>query len=196
MLAAAVAAHDTSGLDSVLIATLAFLALSSFDAVVALPGAARELTAALASGRRVLELTDREPTVVDPADPLPAPPRRASVELRGVVARYDQEAQPALLGLDLRLEPGRRVALVGPSGAGKTTVTNLLLRFLDPEAGVVTIGGRDVREYRQTDVRRHFAIAGQQAHVFDTSIAANLRIGRPDGLRCGPRGGARAGSTP
>ena len=65
--------------------------------------------------------------------------------------------------------PGARVALVGPSGAGKTTVTNLLLRFLDPEAGRVTIGGLDVRELRQEDVRRTFALAGQEAHVFDST---------------------------
>jgi ABC-type multidrug transport system fused ATPase/permease subunit len=71
------------------------------------------------------------------------------------------------------------VALVGPSGAGKTTVTNLLLRFLDPEVGRVTIGGRDVRELRQHDVRRTFALAGQNAHVFNSTIRANLALARP-----------------
>ena len=84
-----------------------------------------------------------------------------------------------LRGFDLRLEPGRRIALVGPSGAGKTTVTNLLLRFLDPEQGRVTIGGRDVRELRQEDVRATFALAGQDAHVFNSTIRANLSLARP-----------------
>jgi len=70
------------------------------------------------------------------------------------------------------------VALVGPSGAGKTTVTNLLFRFLDPEHGRVTIGGHDVREYRQEDVRRMFALAGQEAHLFSTTIRENLRLAR------------------
>ena len=103
-----------------------------------------------------------------------------TVVLEGVTARYAPGAQPALCGFDLMLEPGARIALVGPSGAGKTTVTNLLLRFLDPEVGRVTLGGRDVRELRQHDVRRAFALAGQSAYVFNSTIRANLTLARPD----------------
>ncbi len=178
VLAVAVSAHSAGTLDRVLIATVALLALSSFESVLPLPGTARELSATLASGRRVLELVDREPAVRDPADPLPAPPS-AAVALEGVTARYAPGGRPALAGFDLRLEPGERIALVGPSGAGKSTVTNLLLRFLDPEQGRVTIAGRDAREYRQEDVRRTFALAGQEAHVFDSTIRENLRLARP-----------------
>ena len=97
-----------------------------------------------------------------------------------MTASYGPGERPALRGFDLRLDPGRRVALVGPSGSGKTTVTNLLLRFLDPTAGRVTLGGRDLREYRQEDVRRTFALAGQDAHVFNSTIRANLLLGRPN----------------
>jgi ABC-type multidrug transport system fused ATPase/permease subunit len=96
-----------------------------------------------------------------------------------VTARYPSADEPALESFDLRLDPGQRVALVGPSGAGKTTVTNLLLRFLDPEHGRVTIDGRDLRELRQEDVRRTFALAGQEAHVFDSTVRENLRLARP-----------------
>ncbi len=180
VLALAVGAHDAGTLDRILVATLALLALSSFDAVAPLPGAARELAATLAAGRRVLELTDRRPSIADPVRPAPAPGRPVDVALDGVTARYDPEQAPVLEGFDLRLEPGKRIALVGPSGAGKTTVTNLLLRFLDPEQGRVTIGGRDVRELRQEDVRRTFALAGQEAHVFSSSIRENLRLARPE----------------
>ena len=173
----AVAAN--ASVDRVLVATAALLALASFECVTPLRAAASELSATIAAGRRVFELVDREPSVSDPAEPRPAPPFPAVVALEGVTARYAPGAPPALSGFDLRLEPGRRVALVGPSGAGKTTVTNLLLRFLDPEEGRVTIAGRDVRDLRQYDVRRTFALAGQNAHVFNSTIRANLSLARP-----------------
>ncbi len=180
VLAAAVAAHAAGDLDRVLVAALALLALASFESVASLPLAARELSSTLAAGRRVLELTDREPTVRDPADPAPAPPRSPAITLDGVRARYAADEPPALDGVSLVLEPGRRLALVGPSGAGKTTVVNLLLRFLDPEAGRVTLGGRDLRDYRQEDVRRAIAVAGQDAYLFSTTIRENVRLAKPD----------------
>jgi len=175
----AVAAHDGGTLDRVLVATLALLALSSFDAVAPLAAAARELPSTLASGARVLELTGRMPAITDPSTPVSASSAPVAVALEDVTARYG--SGPAVLdGVTLTIEPGQRVALVGPSGAGKTTVTNLFLRFLDPERGRVVIGGRDARELRLEDVRRTFALAGQEAHVFASSIRENLKLGRPD----------------
>jgi ATP-binding cassette, subfamily C, bacterial CydC len=179
VLAVAVTAHDAGALDRVLVATLALLAISSFESVAPLPGAALELSATLAAGRRVLELIDREPEVTDPPIPLPPPPGPATIALEGVTARYGPDQRPALEGVDLTLHPGRRVALVGPSGAGKTTVTNLLLRFLNPDAGRVTIAGHDLRDYLQRDARRMIALAGQEAHLFDSTIRANLLLARP-----------------
>jgi thiol reductant ABC exporter CydC subunit len=180
VLAVAVGASADGHLDRVLIAMLALLALASFEAVQPLAAAARELSATLAGGRRILELADREAAIVDPIAPA-APPRWPfAVALEGVSARYGAGERLALKGVSFRLEPGRRLALVGASGAGKTTVVNLLLRFLDPEAGRVTIAGRDLREYRQEDVRRAVAVAGQDSHVFSASIRENVCLARPD----------------
>jgi thiol reductant ABC exporter CydC subunit len=179
VLAVAVRASAAGDLDRVLIAMLALLALASFEAVQPLAAAARELSVTLAAGGRVLELTEREAAVVDPPAPLPAPSWPFALALEDVRARYAPGERAALDGVSLRLEPGCRVALVGPSGAGKTTVVNLLLRFLDPEAGRVTLAGRDLREYRQADVRRAIAVAGQESHLFSASIRENVCLARP-----------------
>ena len=158
VLAVGVSSAASGGLDRVLVATLTLLALASFDAVAPLAATARELSATTASGGRVLALIDRSPAIEDPELPLPPPSREAKVVLDGVTAAYRGEQ---------------------PSGSGKTTVTRLLLRFLDPDAGSVTIAGHDLREYAQTDVRKHFGIAGQEAYVFDSTIRENLRLARP-----------------
>ena len=180
VLALAVHASGEGRLDKVLIALLGLLALASFEAVTPLAATARELSATLAAGRRILELTDQSPSVSDPATPVDLPPWPFAVALEGVSARYPGQRHRAVHGVTLRLAPGERVALVGPSGAGKTTVVNLLLRFLAPEEGRVTLGGRDVRDYRQDDVRGAFAVAGQDAHLFSASIADNVRLARPE----------------
>ena len=179
VLAAAVHAHAEGRLDRVLVAALALLALAAFECVAPLAQAARELAATVTSGRNILELIDREPAVRDAPEPAVREKGTPSVALERITAAYANAEPPVLTAFDLRLEPGRKVALVGPSGAGKTTVVNLLLRFLDPVRGRVTIDGRDIREYAQEDVRRVFALAGQNAHLFDTSIRANLSLARP-----------------
>jgi thiol reductant ABC exporter CydC subunit len=180
VLAVAVSAHADGRLDRVLIAMLALLSLAAFEAVQPLTEAFRELGATVAAGRRILDLTDREPRIADPAEPLPAPAMPFEIVLDDVCSRYGPEERPALEGFSLRLEPGRRVVLLGRSGAGKTTVVRLLLRFIDPERGRVTLAGEDLRRYRQEDVRRLIAVAGQDAHLFSTSIRDNLTLARPE----------------
>lgn len=177
VLAVSVAAHSAGRLSAVTLALLALLAIASFEAVQPLAASARDLLATLGAGARVLEVIERRAHIRDPQDPLPAP-SRFGLALEGVRARYATGERPVLSGLDLRLEPGVRLALTGASGAGKTTVVNLLLRFLDPEAGRVTLDGRDLREYAQEDVRSAIGLAGQDAHLFSTSIRENIRLGR------------------
>jgi thiol reductant ABC exporter CydC subunit len=179
VLAVAVSAHADGRLDRVLIAMLALLSLAAFEAVQPLTEAFRELGASVAAGKRILDLTDREPRIADAAEPLPTRATPFPIVLENVCARYGPDERPALEGFSLRLEAGRRVVLLGRSGAGKTTVVRLLLRFIDPERGRVTLAGEDLRRYRQEDVRRLIAVAGQDAHLFSTSIRDNLTLARP-----------------
>ncbi len=179
VLAVSVGAASDGRLDRVLIAMLSLLALASFEAVTPLSAAVRELAAGLAAGQRILELTDRVPAIQDAAVPAAPPQWPFALEFDRVCARYPAQPRRALERLSLRVDPGERVALLGPSGVGKTTAVNLLLRFLDPEEGRVLLGGRDLREYAPQDVRRAIAVAGQESHLFSTTIRDNVLLGRP-----------------
>jgi ATP-binding cassette, subfamily C, bacterial CydC len=178
VLVVSVPAVSGGTLSGVFLGMLALLALGAFEAVRPLPTAAAHLAGTAQSARRVLDLTDRTPPVADPESPL-APPRAGHIRMRGVRARYG-DGHWVLDGADLELRPGRTVALTGPSGAGKTTLANLLVRFRDPDAGSVELDGADLRLYAQADVRRIVGLAGQDAHLFPTSIRENLRIARTD----------------
>jgi thiol reductant ABC exporter CydC subunit len=178
MLAIAAASIHSGLLGGVWLATLALLAMGAFEAVRPLPAAASHLAGTAQAARRVLELTDRKPAVSDPADP-ESVGDGAALHLQGVRVRFD--GGPWVLdGVDLDLAPGRIVALTGESGSGKTTLAQLLVRFREPDEGSVSLNGHDLRRLAQADVRRRVGLAGQDAHLFPTSIRENLRIARPD----------------
>jgi thiol reductant ABC exporter CydC subunit len=179
VLAAAVPAVRSGSLDGVLLGLLALLTLAVFEGVRALPLAAEHLVATQAAAGRLVELTAREPAVRDPAVPrvLDGVPVLCVEDVR---VRYGPDGPWVLDRVGLTLEPGRRIALLGPSGAGKTTLAHLLVRFRDPDAGRVTLAGHDLREYAQDDVRRTVVLAGQDAHLFATTIRENVRLARPD----------------
>jgi thiol reductant ABC exporter CydC subunit len=178
VLAVCIAATAAGALDRVLVATLALLAMASFEAVAPLPSAALRLQTTLDSGRRLLALADREPAVTDPAAAA-ALPAGSQLTLDGVGFAYGDDENWELSGLDLYLAPGQRVALVGPSGAGKSTIAALLVRFLDPDAGRLTLAGRDLRALRQRDVRSRVTLDSQDAYLFSTTIRENVRLARP-----------------
>jgi ATP-binding cassette subfamily B protein len=124
----------------------------------------------------------RTPTTVIPAErPVPVPARlRGEVELRDVSFRYGGANKPALDRVSLRVPPGQTVALVGATGAGKSTLVKLLARYYDATGGAVTVDGVDIRDYDLTGFRRRLGVVPQEPHLFTGDVADNVRYGRPD----------------
>jgi ABC-type multidrug transport system fused ATPase/permease subunit len=134
---------------------------------------------AVASGARVFELLDRRPRVTAPPDAPALPPGAGRVELRGVTFGYDG-GEPVLRGIDLDVEPGRTVALVGPTGSGKTTLVMLIPRLYDVDAGAVLVDGVDVRAVDPGSLRREVAVVSDDAFLFSASLAENIAYARAD----------------
>jgi ABC-type multidrug transport system fused ATPase/permease subunit len=137
------------------------------------------MQAAMAGGERVLDLLDTEPEVVDPPDAIEMPPIEGRVELDGVSFSYRGEVR-VLHDVDLTIEPGQTVAFVGPTGAGKTSIANVIARFYEVTEGEVRIDGVDVRKVRQQSLRRQMGLVPQDPFLFSGTIADNIRFGRPE----------------
>jgi thiol reductant ABC exporter CydC subunit len=165
-------------LDRVMVASLALLAMASFEAVTPLPAAARVLSATIASGRRLLAITSHAPAVVDPSSAADRP-GDPTVTLEHVGFGYADEESWELQDLNLSVAPGQTTALVGRSGAGKSTIAALMVRFLDPDVGRVAVGGTDARTLRQDDVRSFVTLDAQDAYLFSTTIRENIRLAKP-----------------
>jgi ATP-binding cassette subfamily B protein len=134
------------------------------------------LAKATAAAERVFDILDRTPDVCDQPDASPAPAFSGAVRFERVSFAYEP-GQRVLDDIDFEVVPGRHVALVGPSGVGKTTLTGLLLRLYDPVAGRVLIDGRDIREYTLASLRRQFSVVLQDPYLFAVSIADNIAFG-------------------
>ena len=141
-----------------------------------------DLQRASGAAERLAELRAEQPVILEPARPKAmAKPGQGAVNFEDVSFRYPTRPESlALDGFDLKIAPGETVAIVGPSGAGKTTVFNLLLRFYDPERGTIRLDGVDIRDLRLVDLRRAMAIVPQEPVLFTASVAENIRYGRPD----------------
>jgi ATP-binding cassette, subfamily B, bacterial len=159
-----------------------FYAVIVATSIGAVSEVAGELQRAAGATERLLELLDTAPEIAAPTDPVPLPePPRATVALEQVTFAYPSRPNdPALRALSLRVSAGERVALVGPSGAGKTTVFQLLLRFYDPQTGRVLIDGVDVRRADPRAVRGRIAVVPQEPVIFAASVWENVRYGRLD----------------
>ena len=134
------------------------------------------LQAAMASSERIFKLLDTPVTIVDPPQPIPLPQPQGHVEFKNVGFAYKDDHK-VLTNINFTIAPGETVAVVGHTGAGKTTLTNLLLRYYDPQEGSVTFDGIDIRNLRLDDLRKNFAIVLQDPFLFSGTIASNIRLG-------------------
>ncbi len=160
------------------LAMVALFVLASFEAVAPLPLAFGALGETLAAARRIFEVVDAVPAVRDPVRPKAAP-RRFDIRVRGLSMRYHDGAPWALDGIDLDVPQGGSVGIVGPSGAGKTSLLNVLLRFWDYQEGSVEIGGVPLRDLDGTTVRNLCAVVAQDTHLFNATVRDNLLLARP-----------------
>ncbi len=134
---------------------------------------------AIAAGERVFELLDTVPEIEDAPEAIELPAIRGAVAFEGVSFRYGT-GEEVLRGVSFEMQPGQVVALVGPSGAGKTSIANLIPRFYDPVSGRVTVGGHDVREVRLASLRRQIAVVLQDTFLFNGTVRENIIYGKPD----------------
>ncbi|MFD9464463.1 thiol reductant ABC exporter subunit CydD [Streptomyces sp. NPDC060027] len=167
-------------LNGVVMAVVVLTPLAAFEAVMGLPLAVQYRQRVRKSAERVYEVLDAADPVREPEQPRPAPVSPFPLRVEGLRARHAGQDRDALAGLDLTLEEGHRIAVVGTSGAGKTTLAQVLLRFLDTEAGAYTLGGADAYGMDGDAVRRLVGLCAQDAHLFDSTVRENLLLARKD----------------
>ncbi|QGU33065.1 thiol reductant ABC exporter subunit CydC [Thermochromatium tepidum] len=161
------------------LAMLALFTLASFESVAPLAPAFQMLGRTQAAARRLFAIVDTKPAVSEPSAPSPRP-ERFDIEFRDVSFTYPGASRPALSGIRLAVPQGGRVAVIGATGSGKSTLFNLLLRFWTPDAGSIHLGGYDILDFHGDDLRRSIAVVSQHTHLFAASIRENLRIAAPE----------------
>jgi ATP-binding cassette subfamily B protein len=161
-----------------LLAFLAYLA-QLYGPVRSLGELSNSLFSAAAGAERIIELLDERPAVTAPARPIPLGRPYGHVQIENVAFRYPETATDVLDGVSFTIRPGGVTALVGASGAGKTTIMKLLLRFYDPQRGRITLDGHDLRELDPAELRANIAVVLQETLLIDGTVEENILAGRP-----------------
>jgi ABC-type multidrug transport system fused ATPase/permease subunit len=187
VLVVAIGSVRSGAITGIELAVICLVTIASFEALNPLTSAARELASSRAAARRISSIVEVSPPVSDPETPLPGAllegePSGPGLELSGVWFTYPGQDRPALEDLDLVIEPGSRVGLVGASGSGKTTVMRLLQRYWDPQRGNVLINGHDLRDLALEDLRLAVAAFDQEPGLLHGTIRDNLLLARPGAL--------------
>jgi ATP-binding cassette subfamily B protein len=159
---------------------LILIALSSFLPISEIANVSRQLADTIASTRRLYAVHREEPAVVDGPLTPPEPAGGSAISFEGASFTYPGARRPALAGVSLDIPAGATLALVGRSGAGKTTIANLLLRFWDPSAGRILIDGVDLRDFELDHLRRRISLVSQDTYLFNDTLRANVALARPD----------------
>jgi ATP-binding cassette, subfamily B, bacterial len=176
----------SGGLEIGTLAAFLLYLRSLFDPVQQLSELYDTFQSATAGAERVGAVLSISPTVREAAEPVPLPSPRGEVRLDGVRFAYatgDGDGPEVLHGVDLRVPAGSTLALVGPTGAGKSTVAKLIARFYDPRAGTVILDGIDLRQVRLVDLRSAMGYVPQEGFLFSGSVADNIGFGRPGASR-------------
>ncbi len=173
-----VPAVGSGTLPGVQLAVIVLVPLAAFELVISLPGATQSFERIRRAAGRVFTVLEEPTSVLEPTVPAHLPPPPHSLRVRGLRARYEATGPWVLDGVDLDLSPGRRVGIVGPSGAGKTTLAHVLCRLMPYAEGSVQLDGIELSHLAGDDARRVIGLVEQGAHVFDTTLRENLLLAR------------------
>ena len=167
--------YEAGGMTASEVPMLLLGAMAAFEATAPLPAALQFMGQIKAAARRIFDLADQQPAVALLAAPAPVPQGYA-LDLRNITLRYAQDASPALNDFSLRVAEGRCVGMIGPTGAGKSSIINLLMRFNEFQDGEARFGGHDLRAYSSADLANYITVVSQRSYLFHTTIRDNLLL--------------------
>ena len=166
-------------LEGYLLAVVVIATIASFEAVDPLPDAFQHLESSLTAARRLFEIVDTPPAVGD-SESLKPLPESTRIHASKLTFRYADDLPPALREIDFDIAPGRILAVIGPSGSGKSSIAHVLLRFWDYSEGQILLGGTDLRSLKLEELRSLFSVISQDTYLFHGSIRDNLLYAKPD----------------